>query len=234
MKYIIIKFFESVIRRSKNPTFKFDPNLSLDVLILLIVRQLIMRIRGLKLLLRGRYVSSIQLGRNVSFRNFKKIKLGSGVKIDDYTYIDALGKNFIEIGDYCSLGAYSRLITSTSYNQLGEGIVLGSNVGIGEWAYIGGAGGVSIGSDTIAGQFLSIHPENHVTDQTSKLIRLQGVTRIGITIGKNVWIGAKVTILDGVEIGDGSIISAGSLVTKGKYPKNAVLGGVPAKLIKNR
>lgn len=231
---MIIKVLESVIRRGKNPTFKFDPDLSLDILISLILTQVIMRIRGLKLLLRGRHVSSIQLGRCVRFKNFKKIKLGKGVKIDDHSYIDGLGKNFIKLGDNFSLGAYSRLITSTSYSNLGDGIVIGNNVGIGEWAYIGGAGGVSIGSDTIAGQFLSIHPENHVSDQKDKLIRLQGVTRKGITIGKNVWIGAKVTILDGTKIGDGSIVLAGSVVTKGKYPKNSILGGVPAKLIKNR
>jgi acetyltransferase-like isoleucine patch superfamily enzyme len=64
-------------------------------------------------------------------------------------------------------------------------------------------------------------------------IRHQGVSRKGIKIGKNCWIGSKVTVLDGVTIGTGSIIAAGSVVTK-SFPENSIIGGVPAKLLKTR
>ncbi|MBL0095879.1 MAG: hypothetical protein IPP46_04855 [Bacteroidetes bacterium] len=62
---------------------------------------------------------------------------------------------------------------------------------------------------------------------------LSGTERKGIHIGKNCWIGAKVTILDGVQIGANSIIAAGAVVTK-SMPDNAVIGGVPAKVIRLR
>lgn len=52
-------------------------------------------------------------------------------------------------------------------------------------------------------------------------------------IGKDVWIGARVTIFTGVKIGDGAIIAAGSVVTKDVEPF-CIYGGVPAKKIKNR
>ncbi len=52
-----------------------------------------------------------------------------------------------------------------------------------------------------------------------------------IKIGNNVWIGANSTILPGVTIGDGAIIAAGAVVSK-DVPENAVVGGVPAKIIK--
>lgn len=53
-----------------------------------------------------------------------------------------------------------------------------------------------------------------------------------IRIGKNVWIGNSVIILKNVFIGDGSIVAAGSVVLKGNYPANSIIGGNPARTIK--
>jgi LmbE family N-acetylglucosaminyl deacetylase len=91
----------------------------------------------------------------------------------------------------------------------------------------------TIGDDGIIGPYFGCHPENHNFYSEDALIRLQGVNRKGINIGKNCWIGAKVTILDGVSIGENCIIAAGAVVTK-SMPSNAVLGGLPAKVIKFR
>ena len=52
-----------------------------------------------------------------------------------------------------------------------------------------------------------------------------------IHIGNNVWIGASVVITKGVTIGDNAVIAAGAVVTK-DVPANVVVGGVPAKIIK--
>lgn len=54
-----------------------------------------------------------------------------------------------------------------------------------------------------------------------------------ITIGNDVWIGARVIIMDGVNIGDGAIIAAGAVVTKDVEPYT-IVGGVPAKTIRKR
>ena len=53
-----------------------------------------------------------------------------------------------------------------------------------------------------------------------------------VTIGNNVWIGSGANILPGVTIGDNSIIAAGALVNK-DIPSNVIVGGVPAKIIRN-
>ena len=128
---------------------------------------------------------------------------------------------------------FSKIVVSTSLNNLGDKIKIGDNVGIGEYAYLGGAGGLEIGDECIVGEYLSCHPENHIHSNLFVSIRYQGVTRKGIKIGKNCWIGSKVTILDGVVLGNGCILAAGAVITK-SFPDNCILGGVPAKLIKMR
>lgn len=53
------------------------------------------------------------------------------------------------------------------------------------------------------------------------------------TIGNDVWIGAGAIVLGGVTIGDGAIVGAGAVVTK-DVPPYAIVGGVPAKIIRYR
>jgi len=173
------------------------------------------------------------LGPRVHFFNPSKIYFGKFMKLGREVRLSALGKEGIHIGNNVSLGDYSRVIVSTSFNHLGEYIKIGNNVGIGEFAYLGGGGGLEIGDDCIVGQYLSCHPENHNHSSLSTPIRHQGVSRQGIKIGTNCWIGSKVTFLDGIEIGAGSIIAAGAVVNK-SFPENSIIGGVPAKLLKQR
>ncbi len=94
----------------------------------------------------------------------------------------------------------------------------------------GAAGGIEIGDDVVAGQYIRFHSENHNYRDTMKLIREQGVTHKGIKIGNNCWIGAGAIFLDGAELGDGCVVGANAVVTK-KFPANVVIVGVPAKKV---
>jgi acetyltransferase-like isoleucine patch superfamily enzyme len=175
-------------------------------------------------------VRDIYSGLLVTWNYVHRITFGRFLKLGNHVTLSALGTVGITIGDNVSIGSDSKVIVSTSLNNIGIGITIEDNVGIGEFAYLGGAGGLSIGSDCIIGQYFSCHPENHNFNDQTKLIREQGVTRKGITIHPNCWIGSKVTILDGVEIGANSVIAAGAVVTK-SLPENSIIAGVPAKKI---
>lgn len=228
MKTIVEKLIQL-----RNPNFKFDEALNSTALIQFIWIQFWSLFRGFKVLFFLKNPKGMLLGKGVSFFNPTKMSWGKFLRLGNQVAISALSKSGIQFGDNVSIGAFSRVIVSTSLNDIGDKIVIGNNVGIGEFAYLGGAGSLEIGDECIVGQYLSCHPENHNYADISVSIRHQGVSRKGIKIGKNCWIGSKVTILDGVEIGDGSIIAAGSVVNK-SFPENSIIGGVPAKLLKTR
>lgn len=83
------------------------------------------------------------------------------------------------------------------------------------------------------GQRISFHSENHNFGSPDLDIKYQGVTRQGIRVGNNCWVGANVVFLDGVEVGEGCVIAAGS-VLRGTYPANSLIAGTPANVKRSR
>lgn len=229
---MIKKIIETLIKNNKNNNFKFDDNLTDNMLISFLAEKLFCHLRSYKLLFFFRFPKFNFYGKSVKFQNLAKITLGRWVELDDYVYLNGLGKGNLIIGDKTRIGAFSRIIVSTSYNNLGNYIHIGKNVGIGEYSRIGGSGGLTIGNNTIIAQYFSAHPENHNYQDTSKLIRNQGTTRKEIIIGSNCWIGAKVTVLAGSNIGNNCIIGAGSVVNQ-NIPENSIAVGNPARIVKN-
>ena len=225
----IISYFGKL----KNPKFQLSQNVSTAILFSFLCDKMWGVFRGLRLVFHFKNPKLIMLGRNVTLRGIKFLKLGKSIQIGNNVTIIAYGNEGLSIGNYVWIGAHSSIKVSFSFNDFGDHITIGNNVGIGEYAHLGGAGGLTIGDDCIIGPYFSCHPENHNFYSEDALIRLQGVNRKGINIGKNCWIGAKVTILDGVSIGENCIIAAGAVVTK-SMPSNAVLGGLPARVIQFR
>lgn len=133
-----------------------------------------------------------------------------------------------------------RMITGNSTKEIGiqRKAVFASNVKLGKYSSIGI--NCSIGSETVIGDYVMMGPDvyiftvNHETSDTLIPMKKQGNTTVrGVTIGNDVWIGARSIILPGIKIGDGAIIGAGSVVTK-DVPPYAVVGGNPAKILKYR
>lgn len=228
-----MKSMVQYIVRFRNKDFTFDSEIDSRILLEFITNQSIALFRGLLIVLKFKLPKGMLRGENVKFIAAGRISFGTFLKLGNNVTLSGLGIEGIKLGNNVSIGSHSKVIVSTSLNDIGKGITIGNNVGIGEFTYLGGAGGLEIGDDCIIGQYLSCHPENHNYEDLDILIRLQGVHRKGIKIEANCWIGSKVTILDGVTIGAGSVIAAGAVVTS-SFPANSLLAGVPAKMLKIR
>ena len=173
------------------------------------------------------------VGRKVVLRNRHLISIGNGCSLGDYVALNGLSRRGITLGKGVSLGPHTIIEATGVVSNMGEGCKIGDNSGFGAFSFIGAAGGVEIGSDVIGGQYVSFHSENHHFDNIEAPIRHQGVSRKGIVIGDNCWIGAKATFLDGARVGSGSVIAAGAVV-KGEIPPRSIAAGVPARVIANR
>lgn len=223
--------FEYFISKIKKEPFKLDSSISLADMGNIILLRITMFIRG-KLIFKSSKTIFIDSNTTILFKN--KIKINGLLTIGKDCFINALSHNGIILGSNVNIGRGTAIECSGSLKNLGKGLVIGNNVGFSTNCFLGCAGGIEIGNDTIIGNFVTMHSENHNYSSSSKLIREQGVNRQGIKIGQNCWIGAKVTILDGVHIEKGCIIAAGSVVTVGSYKENSIYAGVPAKFIKSR
>jgi acetyltransferase-like isoleucine patch superfamily enzyme len=106
---------------------------------------------------------------------------------------------------------------------------------IGKFCSIGPGCNIGLGkhpSDT----FISTHPiffSNQEQCQVSFADKSYFNEYGDIHINNDVWLGANVTVVDGITIGNGAIVATGSVVTK-DIPPYAIVGGVPAKIIKYR
>nr|WP_068893150.1 acyltransferase [Pedobacter panaciterrae] len=226
---------EKIIRKLKNnPDYKWESNYSVRDLASFSFVRAIQIIRGsfLRLFLKRSH-GLVFKGSNVKVRHAYQFTAGRNLILEDNVFINALSEEGITTGDNVSIARDSVLICTGIIAQKGTGISIGNGTGINAGAYLSGQGGIRIGDNVIIGPGVQIFSENHNFNDPEKLIKDQGVKRIGVTIDNNCWIGARVTILDGVNIGSGCVIAAGSVVTK-SVAANSIVAGVPAKVIKSR
>lgn len=121
----------------------------------------------------------------------------------------------------------STTIFTPFHTNFGRHIQLGKNVFINHACTFLDLGGIVIEDEVLIGPQVNIITENHpVNPKERKMLELKAVI-----IKRNAWIGANATILPGVTIGENSVVAAGAVVTK-DVPANTVVGGVPAKVIK--
>lgn len=116
-----------------------------------------------------------------------------------------------------------------------DNIVIGDRARIGSRCHIWAGpkrGRVLIGDDCLLGPEVLVTAAAYDYNAGSPVTR-QPMVEADVTIGCDVWIGARAVILPGVSIGDGAVIGAGAVVTR-SLPPGAVAAGSPARVIRRR
>lgn len=113
------------------------------------------------------------------------------------------------------------------YTDCGKNTIIGKNVFINSGCHFQDQGGIVIDDGALIGHNVVLATLNHDLHPDKR----SNIHPAPITIGKNAWIGSNATVLAGVTIGDGAVVAAGAVVTK-DVPNNTVVGGVPAKVIR--
>ena len=125
------------------------------------------------------------------------------------------------IGDGCKIRSHE-----------GE-VVIGAKTVLGQECTISSFQHVSIGRECILADRVMLIDFDHGVVDVEKPIRVQGIYKRDVKVGHNCWIGYGACILRGVTVGNNSVVGTNSVVTK-DVPENAVIGGVPAKVLRMR
>lgn len=166
----------------------------------------------------------------VRLRYASCIRLKNGSYIDQGAYLHGAPQG-IEIGQN-TIVMHGAVLHVYNFRGLPHaGIQIGRDSLVGEYSVIRGQGGVKIGDRVYTSPFTQIIAVNHVFSDPDKPFVEQGITAQGIVIEDDVWLGAGSIITDGVHVGKGAVIAAGAVVTK-DVPAHTVVGGVPARVIK--
>jgi acetyltransferase-like isoleucine patch superfamily enzyme len=147
------------------------------------------------------------------------------VQLNASTHIDQVRERLSEI-----IGSQIDINTRVFppfYTNFGRFITLGKNVFINHACSFLDMGGIIIEDDVLIGPKVNLITENHPLDPADR----QALLLKPIIIKRNAWIGAAVTILPGVIIGENAVVAAGAVVSK-DVPANTLVGGIPAKIIK--
>ena len=147
------------------------------------------------------------------------------VQLNASTDIDQVRKHLSEIIG-SPIDASTRIFPPF-YTNFGRLTTFGKNVFINHACSFLDLGGITIEDDVLIGPKVNLITENHPVEPADR----QTLLLKPIVIKRNAWIGAAATILPGVTVGENSVVAAGALVSK-DVPPNTVVGGIPAKIIK--
>jgi acetyltransferase-like isoleucine patch superfamily enzyme len=223
-----------IARLKRDPNYRIEYDYAMSDVVEIVWLRAQQVLRGL--IVRPRFARAggiIFAGRRVSIRHGRHITTGPALILGDDVVLDGLSTEGIRIGRNVTIVRGAILSCTGVIARPGVGIRIGDRTGIGDHCFIGGQGGVDIGSDVLFGPRVSVFSENHRFEDPEIPIRAQGEERAPVVIEDDCWVGAGATILGGVRIGHGAVIGAGAVVVS-DVPPGGVVVGVPGRVVKSR
>ncbi len=133
----------------------------------------------------------------------------------------------VKLGRWCWIGHGTKIRVHEGVVDIGAKSVLGQECTISAFKH------VAIGRECILADRVMLIDFDHGVVEVDRPIREQGIYKRDVRVGHNVWVGYGACFLRGCTVGDNAVVGTLSIVTK-DVPANAVVGGVPAKLIRMR
>lgn len=162
-------------------------------------------------------------------RYFSRRFRSAGVGLVIGTGFECSGLDNAVTGDAVVFSAQCSLHAANGKVLIGNRVAFGRNTSVD--ACDGGE--IRIGDDVIIAQNVVIRAADHRFESVAMPILAQGHNGGRIVIGNDVWIGANCVVTRNVVIGDHAVVGAGAVVTR-DVPPYAVVGGVPARMIRQR
>lgn len=157
---------------------------------------------------------------------YPQLKAGAGFNLSGGLELRLSPGARIEFGERCVVDRFMTIQC--------EGVLnVGDRTVFGHHCTVASCECVEIGADCLIAEMVSIRDHDHRFDRLDAPILEQGAEIAPVRIGRNVWLGAKVTVVKGVSIGDNVIVGANSVVTH-DIPANAIAVGAPARIIRYR
>lgn len=189
------------------------------------------RIRGLWMAHRlGECGGRLFVGRRTTVLFPKRLRVGHNVFLGADSYLSAYASNGMQFGSNVRIREGAWIQATSMLDQPGVGLTIGNDTYIGPRCLLGAGGGIRIGARVTFGAGVELLAENHEFRDGATPIQEQGVTRKGIVVNDDVWVGNRVVVLDGVTIGVGAVVGAGSIVTR-DVPPGAIVVGNPARVV---
>jgi acetyltransferase-like isoleucine patch superfamily enzyme len=162
-----------------------------------------------------------------------KLRLGDRLELDGIAFICSGVNLEIAPGARLVLGRWSWLGNDCKV-RVHEGVVeIGAKSVLGQECTITCFRRIEIGRECIIADKTMMIDFDHGVVDVERPIRAQGIYKRPVSVGHNCWIGYGACILRGVKVGNNCVIGTNSVVTK-DVPDNAVIGGVPAKVLRMR
>ena len=138
------------------------------------------------------------------------------------------GYGELVVGRWVHIGDENRVRCHEGVLTLGDKVVLGRDNTIN--CYLD----IEVGGSTLISDWVYVCDFDHITEDLHTPIKDQGIVKTPVRIGPDTWIGAKASVLRGAFIGRGTVVAAHAVVRSGEYPDLAILGGIPARVLKDR